>query len=232
MNRTPEPELMDDAAEAQAYAQADFSAVNARFVDRVLEVVGDREKERVIARVIERVIDLGCGPGDIAVELATRRENWTIFALDGAPVMIERASRKAAEAYARNVVPVLGDACDGAELSSRLGTFDVVMSNSLLHHVPDPGAMWKSISRLLAPGGVVFLRDLRRPASELAATLLVQAHASSESELLQEEFLRSLHAAYTLAEVRRQLDEAGLEDWTVTEFDDRYLDVVGHSGDL
>lgn len=228
MNRTPEPELMDDAAEAQAYAQADFSAVNARFVDRVLEVVGDREKERVIARVI----DLGCGPGDIAVDLATRRENWTVFALDGAPVMIERASRKAAEAYARNVVPVLGDACDAADLSGRLGTFDVVMSNSLLHHVADPGAMWESIERLLSPGGVVFLRDLRRPASELAATLLVQAHASSESELLQEEFLRSLHAAYTLSEVRRQLDDAGLQDWTVTEFDDRYLDVVGHSGDL
>jgi len=54
-NRQAEPELMDLPEEAEAYARADFSAVNQAFVERVLELAGER--------VAAIVVDLGTGPG-------------------------------------------------------------------------------------------------------------------------------------------------------------------------
>ena len=55
--RVPEPELMDDAAQARAYASADFADVNQGFVDRF--------RARFADFTSGRVIDLGCGPADI-----------------------------------------------------------------------------------------------------------------------------------------------------------------------
>ena len=39
--------------------------------------------------------------------------------------------------------------------------YDVIFSNSLLHHLPDPLPMWREIRRLARPGTIVFVRDLR-----------------------------------------------------------------------
>jgi len=216
MTRTPEPQLMDDPIEADAYDRADFAAVNARFVDRLLELVGDRP--------VTRAIDLGCGPGHLTCDLAARRPDWQIVAVDAAAVMIELCARRCADAFVRNVRPTLAGVGELSELPS-IGSFDAVVSNSLLHHLPDPMVLWRSIDRLIGPGGVFFLRDLRRPASALEATLIVQKHAGAESQLLQEEFLRSLHAAFTADEIRHQLTRAGLSGWQVVEVDDRYVDV-------
>ena len=65
--RTPEPELMDEAEQARAYAEADFDEPNAAFIERVEAVL---EAHPVPAEA--RVVDLGCGPADIAVRLAER----------------------------------------------------------------------------------------------------------------------------------------------------------------
>src|SRR2546430_14348425 len=62
MERILEPEVMDDAAHALAYARADFADVNRGFVDRFRTAFPDLAGSRVV--------DLGCGPGDIAIRLA------------------------------------------------------------------------------------------------------------------------------------------------------------------
>ena len=54
MKRTPEPELMDGTAQAQAYADADFSEPHARMIDALGEHLPDLPSRG-------KAIDLGCG---------------------------------------------------------------------------------------------------------------------------------------------------------------------------
>ncbi|MBA1329736.1 hypothetical protein QQ73_00455, partial [Candidatus Endoriftia persephone str. Guaymas] len=63
MKRIPEPvELMDEKAQAKAYAEADFREPNQLFLDRLLALMGDRAPNHAL--------DLGCGPADITLHVA------------------------------------------------------------------------------------------------------------------------------------------------------------------
>ena len=62
MERVLEPEIMDDPEQVQAYAKADFQEENQGFVDHFLRLYDDLDGAHVL--------DLGCGPGDIAIRLA------------------------------------------------------------------------------------------------------------------------------------------------------------------
>jgi 2-polyprenyl-3-methyl-5-hydroxy-6-metoxy-1,4-benzoquinol methylase len=216
LNREPEPELMDIQAEADAYAQADFSEVNEAFVQRLLELAGDRPTASCI--------DLGCGPADIPIRLAKGRPGWRIVAVDASAPMLEAARETArAEGVADRIDFVRADACSPG-LADDL---DVVMSNSILHHVADPALFWRRVAELAAGGALVFLRDLFRPPDLDELQRLVVEHSGKESPLCREEFRRSLLAAYTPEEIRAQLAAAGLEGLAVAAVTDRHVDVWG-----
>jgi ubiquinone/menaquinone biosynthesis C-methylase UbiE len=209
---------MDLPDEVEAYARADFREVNARFVDRLLELAGPGSSERT-------AVDLGCGPGDIPLLVGSRCPNWRVTGVDASKPMLDVARSNAARAKLEDRVTFhLSDATSTALPG---GSFDVVFSNSLLHHVKDPSSMWREIRRLAARGAVVFLRDLKRPVSEAAARDIVAQHAGSESKLLKEEFFRSLLAAYTVEEVHDQLSVIAWTGLTVAQSSDRHLDVFG-----
>jgi SAM-dependent methyltransferase len=217
--RTVEPELMDDAEQAMAYAQAAFGEVNQAFVDRLLA------RHPALAR--GRVLDLGCGTGDILVRLLAARPHLTAVGLDGAPAMLAFAARAIAaaglEARATLVTATLpAPAAVG-------GPFDAVLSNSLLHHLHDPDVLWRSVRAAGAPGAPVLVVDLARPESADAARALAERHAQGEHPVLQRDFLASLHAAFTLDEVRAQLARCGLDGaLSVARISDRHLAVEGH----
>lgn len=208
---------MDLPHEAKAYAEADFNEVNAAFVERLLELTPDRSAAWAV--------DLGAGPGDIAARVLSARPQWRLAAADAAKAMLDYALRRAKDDQLGDLRPVL---CDAKATPFVDGVFDVVFSNSILHHVADPHPFWLEIKRIAKPRAVLFLRDLARPPSEAEAHRLVDEHAGSESELLQEEFYRSLLAAYTPHEVEDQLARAGLGQLEVIISSDRHLDVIGH----
>jgi 2-polyprenyl-3-methyl-5-hydroxy-6-metoxy-1,4-benzoquinol methylase len=107
------------------------------------------------------------------------------------------------------------------------GGFDLLVSNSLLHHLADPQVLWRQLGRLAAPGAWLVLRDLRRPANPTVVAELVARHAASASAQLRHDFEASLRAAFRLEEVRDQLRAAGLGRLRSAEREDRYLDVWG-----
>jgi ubiquinone/menaquinone biosynthesis C-methylase UbiE len=221
MARQPEPELMDDPAEALAYARADFAQVNEAFVGRLLELAGAVERAAAL--------DIGAGPADIALRLHRRRPGWRITAVDAAPAMLDlaRAALRQAGVAEGPDCPirlVLGDA---KALPLPAGEFDVIYSNSIIHHLPDPVDMWREVRRLGRSGSVVLFRDLSRPASPAAARAIVDKYAAGESPLLREEYYRSLLAAFTPEEVGEQLARAGLTMLKVQPITDRHYDVFG-----
>lgn len=217
MQRQPEPEYMDLPEEAEAYAAADFSQVNEAFVTRLLEVAVGRDRADVL--------DLGTGPADIPIRAVRQRPGWHVTAADASQAMLDIAAKAIAQAgLADRITPVLTDA---KTLDLPAGKFEVVFSNSILHHINDVDAFWAEIKRVAAPGAVIFVRDLARPADEAAARRIVDENAGGESAMLQEEFYRSLLAAYTVEEIREQLHRAGLDGLRVEMVTDRHLDIFG-----
>lgn len=214
--RQPEPEAMDLPEEAAAYAAADFSEVNAAFVARLIELAGD------LATAL--ALDLGTGPGDIPLRLAGVKPAWTIAAADVSLPMLRLARAVLGNASIANVPLVCVDA-KGAPL--RDGSFDVVFSNSILHHINDTGRFWSEVARLTKPGALILMRDLARPETDEDAAGIVRTYSGTESALLQEEFYRSLLAAYSTDEVRAQLQFAGLGSLDVAMVSDRHMDIFG-----
>jgi len=217
MKRKPEPELMDDAAEARAYAAAGFSEVNQAFVDRLVELAGERPSARAV--------DLGTGPADIPIRLAKARPRWHVVAVDASKAMLDIARRDVLRArLGRRIELVLADA-KATHLPAH--SFDVIFSNSILHHITEAREFWAEVKRLAAPGTTIFLRDLARPETPARARQIVRQYAGNESQLLQDEYYRSLLSAYTVEEVLAQLDAAGVDGLRVEMVTDRHLDVWG-----
>jgi len=208
---------MDLRDEAEAYAAADFSEVNALFVERLLTLCGELEEATGV--------DLGAGPADIPIRLARARPRWQLVAVDAAAAMLELARQGVNAARLTGAIELR--LADATRTDLHTASCDVVFCNSILHHVADPDALWREVRRLLRPGGLVLVRDLFRPSSAARARELVDLHAGDESALLQEEFYRSLLAAYTVDEVRAQLELAGLAQLEVELISDRHLEVFG-----
>lgn len=199
MQRIPEPELMDEPAQARAYAEADFSEPNRLFADAVIEALAGRHRGTMI--------DLGCGPGDICLRLARALPEWRITALDAGPNMLALAREALTRAgLSGRIELVQARLPDGRPE----GRFDAVVSNSLLHHLPDPMTLWLSVAELAAPGAYVQVMDLQRPVSVEHARRIVDEHAADAPDILREDFYNSLLAAWTPAAVREQLSAAGL----------------------
>ena len=210
---------MDDPAQALAYAEADFEAPHSMFVDDCLACF-----EAMRAKPRE-IVDLGCGPGDIVVRLARRLSFDRFDAIDGAGAMIELARhRLQAEGMQDRIRLIHGHI--PADLHE-LGSYDAIVSNSILHHLDDPMNLWHAVNRLARPGAVIFVMDLLRPESERAAQTLVDEYAAGEPDVLRHDFYHSLLAAYRWEEVAAQLADAGLSGLSVSVPSDRHLIVSG-----
>lgn len=219
MQRIPEPEeLMDDAAQAQAYADADFSEANGLFVE-LLEALAP-------GPLAGRLLDLGCGPGDIPLSLLRRHAGLTIDAVDGAPSMLALAEERLAEAGPLSArMRTLCRLLPCAELEQR--SYDFVVSNSLLHHLADPMTLWQTLKACASPGAAVLVMDLKRPHDIDDVHMLVERYADGAPDVLRRDFLNSLLAAYRADEVSEQLAAAGLRELAVSEVSDRHLAVSG-----
>jgi SAM-dependent methyltransferase len=218
MDRVAEPELMLDEEQVRAYAAADFSEPNSRFVTLL--------RERLVDLPLRgRALDLGCGPADLTIRLARALPGWTIDGIDGSEPMLTlgraAVARAGLETRVRLHRVVLPNALPDC------GSYELLVSNSLLHHLDDPAALWKAISASVMRGGSALVMDLLRPASREEAEALVSTHAAIELPVLRRDFFNSLCAAYRPDEVRSQLLRAGLGHLRVEVVSDRHFAVFG-----
>jgi len=232
MQRLPEPELMDDAQQARAYGAADFSVTDQALVDAVLERL---TSEAVQASATpEKMVDLGCGPGNISFRLAQACPQATVLGLDGAAAMLELAGQRqrvdpprwAMLRFHQAHLPLAPGALEELPEAWR-PPFTTLVSNSLLHHLHDPQVLWGSLRQLGGGGCMVVMRDLRRPQDQAALTALVERHAADAPAVLRRDYANSLAAAFLPEEVEGQLAAAGLDELRVRELGDRHLEVAG-----
>ncbi len=217
MQRIPEPELMDDATQARAYAEADFGEANTLFQNLFRGYFPSHRPQRIL--------DLGCGPGDITLAFARRFPDSRVIGIDGAEAMLAIARhRLATQALLHQRVQFRRHRLPDPALAPG---YDTLICNSLLHHLADPGVLWQEIQRLGTPGAAVLVMDLFRPASKRQALALVERHAAEAPAVLRRDFFNSLCAAYREDEIRRQLEETGLGHFRVARVSDRHLAVHG-----
>ena len=219
MERIVEPELMEEDAQARAYAEADFNEPHGHFIDLFAEAFPDE-------RIGGHVLDLGCGTGDITIRFSRARPACTIHGMDGSEAMLRYALKALSSAGdVRGRVELIQGVLPGAVLP-RTG-YDTIISNSLIPHLKNPQVIWTSVLRYAIPGATVFVMDLKRPESADVARALVERYAGEEPEILKRDFYNSLLAAFEVDEVKGQLKEAGLDSFLVREVSDRHLAVSG-----
>ena len=219
MQRITEPELMDDQAQAEAYAAADFAEAHSRIVDTFDSYFPGEH-------VTGHVLDLGCGPGDICFRFAARYPDCSVMGVDGSTAMIRLANaRKARESVTADRVRFIEGLLPGASIPEV--PFAAIISNSLLHHLHEPMVLWETVLRVASPGTKVYVADLFRPETVAEARRLVNEYAAGEPDILRRDFYNSLCAAFEPHEVEAQLAAAGLAGLAVDVISDRHLVVHG-----
>lgn len=209
---------MDSEEQTLAYAQADFEESNSLFTREFLERFTGLDGSGSL-------VDLGCGPGDIAIRLAIALPGWQVTGIDAGENMLRRAREHPGyPAVADRVTFHLAYLPDPTLPE---GDWNAVVSNSLLHHLPDPQVLWDSIGQLAADGAAVQVMDLVRPSSKSDAMDLVDRYADGAPQILREDFYNSLLAAYTVEEIAQQLVQAGLDSLQVDTVSDRHWLVSG-----
>jgi len=216
MPRVLEPELMDDPEQALVYARADFEKENQGFVDRFREYFPEFTEGHIL--------DLGCGPGDIPVRFAQALPSCRITGVDASEPMIGLAGVAVKQA---GLAARITFRCERFQAVLLVEPADAAVSNSLLHHVPNPLQFWYRLRQLVKPGSPVLVMDLLRPDSPEEAQAIVDRYAAKEPEILRRDFYRSLLAAFTEDEVAAQLAELNLSRLLINVIDDRHWVVGG-----
>jgi ubiquinone/menaquinone biosynthesis C-methylase UbiE len=210
--RTREPEVMDTPEEACSYDAMDHAEVNARFVADFHAAHGPCRGGTIL--------DVGTGTARIPIALCRADPAARVLAIDLAEAMLAVGRRNVAEAGLSDRIALrLADA-KAPDLAP--GGFEAVVSNSIVHHIPEPLAVLDAMARLVAPGGTLFVRDLARPADGATLEQLVASYAGDEPEHARNLFAASLHAALTPDEVRALVRSLGLPGDGITLTSDRH----------
>lgn len=201
---------MDSSAEAESYDRMDHGAVNQRFVADLLAAGWEGGD----------VLDLGTGTARIPIEICQRVEEVRIMATDLSISMLELARLNIEISSMTERVQL--DHCDAKDLPYASDMFDAVVSNSIVHHIPDPRPVLQEAQRVVRYDGLLFFRDLMRPSSIGDLDALVAAYTAGESDHARQLFRDSLHAALTLQEIRGMVATLGYPPDTVSATSDRH----------
>lgn len=224
--RVLEPEVMDTAEEARDYDAMDHSAVNRLFVDHLLQaaqlagVAFAASEPAHPTNIGPAVLDVGTGTAQIPIELCRRNVSCRVTAIDLAGHMLDLAGRNVSAAGFTGKIRL--ELVDAKRLPYADDAFDVVMSNSIIHHIPEPIDSLREMVRLTRTGGLLFVRDLMRPPEMTILRNLVQTYAGDANAHQQKMFGESLHAALTLEEIRGLAVRLGIPSESVTASSDRH----------
>lgn len=195
-----------------------FSALT-RIYDPVVRATSreGRFKEMLVEQAAladgQRILDLGCGTGTLAIQVKRRQPGAEVVGLDADPEMLGRARAKAEQAGVElRLAEGMSD-----ELPFEDGSFDRVLSTLFFHHLdPEPKRRTaREIARVLRRGGELHVADWGAPADPLMAAAFLSIRMLDGFENTAD----NVHG-----ELPRIFEEAGLEH---AEQTDRLRTVLG-----
>ncbi|QEG42166.1 class I SAM-dependent methyltransferase [Roseimaritima ulvae] len=219
LTRVLEPEFNDDVTETAQYDAMDHAAVNQAFVDDLVAT----------GSVGPDILDLGTGTARIPILLCQRLPDVRVMAIDAAVSMLERAQANVDIAGLLERIQLEHEQVKDLDVFADQ-MFDCVISNSILHHLPEPALALQHSLRLVKPGGRVFHRDLFRPETEQQVEQLVDEHVGDHPEQARQLLRQSLHAALTVDEARQMAVQFGLAGEAVQQTSDRHWTLSAIAG--
>ncbi len=210
MERILEPEVMDTWEEAIAYDAMDFAEVNTLFAQQAL----------ALGPNAGTILDVGTGTARIPILIGQQRPEWQITAIDLAENMLKIARENVKKAGLQHQICL--EIVDAKQMPYQNGQFDFVISNSIVHHLPEPLPFFQELKRILKPNGGIFLRDLLRPIDIATMNKLVDNIGLEYDQQQKKLFRDSLNAAFTLEEITEIIEKAGVENIKIYQSSDRH----------
>jgi ubiquinone/menaquinone biosynthesis C-methylase UbiE len=210
LERVLEPEVMDSEEEAREYDAMDHASVNAAFCGDLLAHKPD----------LRTTLDVGTGTALIPIEICRRSPSAHIIAIDLATSMLTLAVKNVERAGLTEKIEIA--LVDAKSLPYESGSFGCVISNSILHHIPDPLDVLKEMLRVIAPGGCLFVRDLLRPASDAEVSALVNMYTGGAPDRQRALLDASLRASFTLDELREMARAVAIPEDAMKVTSDRH----------
>lgn len=210
MQRVLEPEVMDSLEEAIEYDSMDFVEVNTAFA----------RSATALGPVFGNVLDAGTGTARIPIALCQLRPEWKLTCIDLSSNMLKVAAENVEKTGVRSQISL--ELIDAKAMPYPDNYFDMVISNSIIHHLPDPLPFLQEIRRVLKPKGAIFLRDLLRPETREIRDDLVEMYAGDCNSHQQQLFSDSLQAAFTLDEIQTLIETASLNGLRIYVSSDRH----------
>jgi ubiquinone/menaquinone biosynthesis C-methylase UbiE len=210
--RVLETEAMDTLDEALDYDSMDHGEVNRVFVNDLLAAGLDP--------AAGEILDVGTGTALIPLELCRQTPEAKVRAVDLSAQMLEVARQNAEKASLADRICL--ECIDAKGLPYPAGRFAAVISNSIVHHIPDPKDVLAEMWRVLAPGGLIFVRDLFRPADDAEVLRLVETYAVGANPHQRQMFDDSLRAALGVEEIQEILADLGCNPQSVRATSDRH----------
>jgi ubiquinone/menaquinone biosynthesis C-methylase UbiE len=201
---------MDSAQEASDYDAMDHAEVNRVFVADFLSFWSGSGT----------VLDVGAGTAQIPIELCRHHASIRVVAIDLAEHMLRVGTENVLRAGLSERVTL--KRCDAKQMPWPDAAFVAVISNSIVHHIPEPFAVLAEMVRVVSPGGALFVRDLLRPTDEREVKHLVETYARDANAHQRHMFDDSLRAALMLDEIRPLVAKLGFDPASVVQTTDRH----------
>ncbi|MGB3513571.1 MAG: class I SAM-dependent methyltransferase [Microcoleaceae cyanobacterium] len=210
MERILEPEVMDSWEEAEEYDSMDFTEINQAFAETALEI-GPKKG---------LVLDAGTGTARIPILICQQQPEWQIIGIDLSKNMLTIGDRNIENAELKSRIKL--ELVDAKKLPYPEHHFEMVISNSIVHHLPNALPFFEEIKRVLKPEGGIFIRDLLRPESPELRDKFVDKYAVDCNRHQQQLFRDSLQAAFTIAEVEKIFRKLGMKEVKIYQSSDRH----------
>lgn len=212
LHRILEPEVMDTLEEAFEYDSMDHSQVNEVFCNDFFAARNLTDGAQIL--------DVGTGTAQIPIAMCRRNSGLKITAIDLAESMLTLGNKNIQTARLQDSI-ILGQV-DSKKMPYPDESFDQVISNSIIHHIPNPLECFKEMIRVTKKDGLLFIRDLLRPFSMAELQNIVNLHAGDATPKQKQLFTDSLHASLSLTEVREMVKLFGFEGFTVIQSSNRH----------
>ena len=229
MERIPEPELMQKKEQVISYDKADFSEGEKNLINQINFYL---LRNGITLSEKDLIVDLGCGPGNISEKLSLKWPNTKVIGVDGSKEMILKAEFNKRNSTDQTKLKNLKYICTDIR-TLELNTFtpnkgiDLLVSNSLIHHIIDLDDFFKTILRLSTDLTINFHKDLKRPRDLKSAWKLREICSKKYNDILTSDYYASLRASYTYKELKDFTLQNDLSSLEVFEEGDQYLIVYG-----